>query len=384
MGMSETRPKKPIAWIRRRGLSVLARVSALCGIALVLAWGVGRWFNDDHLWSQMLFWIPTIVVVVLAWIALLFSAVYSKLSLRMGGVKLRPFLLVGALVVTGWLIAEWRPMNILNAIAPRSERSVRVAYWNLSVERRAVGAGGVVLDQEPDIAIVANIRSNEHREPLLKAMRTLAPSQSEGGAVHVLQRNAVSVSGRFPIRRWGVTTLERVTTRLVDWRSEWDTGRITFIEFDTGGELVDDVFVVWVVDLPSDPTMSRAGVMRAGANAVAAWQGPAFVPDEIGRWARQGAGDGAGALVAGFPEADLIIGDFNTPRGSRSVRELVGERRSTHAQAGVGSGGTWVRRAALWAIDQAFTGERVRATRSRTINPGMSEHRMLVVDLERR
>ncbi len=379
---SKKRPRGPIAWFRRRGLSLLARLSALAGILLILAWGAGRWFNDDHLWSQALFWIPTGVVASIAWITLVFSAVCSKLSLRMGGVKLRPFLAVGALVVTGWMVVSWKPVRLVIPAGGPSSEVVRVAYWNLSVERNAVGAGDVVLAQSPVIAILANVRADEHREPILKAMRSLIHEDEADEGVHFRHEHNITVSSRFPIRRWGVTRPKRVTTLLTEWRSEWDTGRITFIEFDTGGylSLEDETFVVWVVDLPSDPTMSRAEVMSAAGEAVEVWEGPVMLPDALGRWIGTPLPEGE----RGFPEPDLIIGDFNTPRGSRSLRSLVGDARSTHAQAGVGPDATWMRRFPLWAIDQAFTGERVRATYSDVIDPGMSEHRMLVVEIEGR
>ena len=346
-------------------------------LALALS-GVGRWLNDDHLWSQVMYWIPTGLIAVFAWSMLIVSAVCSKLSLRMGGVKLRPFLAIGALVVSVWTIVSWRPLNALRALAPPPEGAVRVVYWNISVEQNAQGAGDAVLGPEPDIALVANIRNDEHRAPLLEALGSLTP---EGGSgVHFRRSGNLSVSGRFPIRRWGVARPQRVTTLLTEWRSEWDTGRVTFIEFDTGATLTDDTFVVWVVDLPSDPTMRRAEVMQAAARAVEGWQGPTQTPDKLGRWVAAPLPEGE----SGFPEPDLIIGDFNTPRGSRSLRTLVGDARSTHAQSGLGPAGTWTRKYPVWAIDQAFTGRRVKAVRSRVLDPGMSEHRMLVVDLERR
>lgn len=357
---------------------MLARLSAMGGLLALALWGMGRWFNDDHLWSQVLFWVPTGLVAAFMWLMLVVSAACSRVSLRMGGVKLRPFLAVSALIVTGWMVVSWRPLNVLNVMGSGSDDGVRVAYWNISVERNAAGAGEAILEPEPDIAIVANIRHDEHRQPMLTALGTLTPESSE--RVHFRHAGTLTVSGRFPIKRWGAARPQRVTTLLTDWRSEWDTGRITFIEFDTGGALTDDVFVVWVVDLPSDPTMPRAEVMRAAAGALATYEGPATAPDNLGRWVSAPLPEGE----RGFPEPDLIIGDFNTPRGSRSLRTLVGEASSTHTQAGLGPGGTWMRGLPLWAIDQAYTGERVRAVRTRVVDPGMSEHRMLVVDLERR
>lgn len=372
------RPRGPLAWLRRRALSHLARLLALSGILLTLAWGAGRWFNDDHLWSQYLFWLPTGLVAALAWLTLLLSALCSKLSLRMGGVKLRPFLALGALITTAWMIHDWRPLNAPKRLAPRRESDVRVTYWNLSVERHATGAPDAILKTKPDIAIVANIRNDEHRQPILEALASLKPESSDG--VHFRHWGAVTIGSRFPILRRGMARPRRVTTLLNDWRSEHDTGRITFTEFDTGGELTDDVFVVWVVDLPSDPTMPRSEVMDAAARAVAQFEGPAYTPDALGRWLPAPLPEGA----LGFPEPDLIIGDFNTPRGSRSLRLLVGDARSAHAQGGLGPAGTWTRTLPLWAIDQAFTGDRVRAVRTTVVDPGMSEHRMLVVDLQPR
>jgi len=356
---------------------MLARLSALTGILVVLAWGVGRWFNDDHLWSQWLFWIPTLVVVVFAWVTLVVSAICSKLSLRMGGVKLRPFLAVGALVATGWMIVSWHPMNVGAGWNTPNTPRYTVAYWNISVDRQAQDAADAVLEEEPDIAIVANIRWDVHREPLVTKLRSLAPAEGEG--VHVLQRGSLSIAGRFPIRRYGVARLERVATLLESWRSERDTGRITFVEFETSEDLGGVPLTVWIVDLPSDPSMKRADVMRAASRAVSAWEGVAMAPDALGRWIQQTPVEGE----RGFPEPDLIIGDFNAPRGSRSIGQLVGDRPSTHAQAGVGPAGTWMRYLPLWAIDQAYTGDRVKATRSSVVDPGLSEHRMLVVELER-
>lgn len=379
--MSEQRRQGPIAWFRRTGLSALARLLALTGLLAVVLWGIGRWFNDDHLWSQVLFWVPTGLVALFAWVTLFLSAVCSKLSLRMGGVKLRPFLAVGAILLTVWMVLSWRPQNVLKVIEQRSEPGLTVAYWNISVEHNAADAGEVILAQRPDIAILANIRHDEHRDSILEAMGALIPEAPEG--VHFRSEVNITVSGRYPIRRWGMARPRRVTTRLTEWRSEWDTGRIVFVEFDltppARERLGIDTLVVWVVDLPSDPSMRRVEVMQAAATAVSTWSGPAVAPDNLGRWRQAPLAEGE----QGFPEPDLIIGDFNTPRGSRSLGALVADARSTHDQAGLGPGGTWMRRLPLWAIDQAFTGRRVRAVRSRVIDPGLSEHRMLVVELDR-
>ena len=98
--------------------------------------------------------------------------------------------------------------------------------------------------------------------------------------------------------------------------------------------------------------------------------------------------------VRRLPRRDLAAPPHGNPAQAQAVvdqgarlpadGQRRGDARSSHTQAGVGPDGTWMRRLPLWAIDQAFTGERVRATRSDVIDPGLSEHRMLVVDIEGR
>lgn len=387
VAMSGQRPTGVIAWIRRRPLSWAAKLSALAGLAAVGVWGLGRVLNDDHAWSQFLFWIPTVLVVALAWVMVVVSAICSRLSLRMGGVMLRPFLALVCIGLTGWLlIGEWGVHRY--AVGPEArEDDVRVLHWNISVARQARGAPGQALGPQPDIAIIANIRNDEYRQPLLDALATLLPpGEGEGGAedageggggtpdLHFIRSGALVVVSRFPIRRWGAARLEPVESKLDDWRSGWDPGRVFFIEIDAG--LGAGPLTVWALDLPSDPTMSRAQVMREAAAATGAWDGPEFFPGREGEWVAVLRDD-----EVSFPEPDLVVGDFNIPRGSRSLRTLVGGMTNAFEVAGRGPAGSWPRKAPLWHIDQAFVGDRVEATRYRLEDPGLGEHRMQVIDL---
>ncbi len=378
--MSDQRPTGFIAWVRRRPLSWASKLAAIAGLGALALWGAGRWFNDDHAWSQFLFWIPTLLVVVFAWTMVLVSSACSRLSLRMGGVMLRPFLALVCLGMTGWmLVGEWRTPRYVLAPGARAT-DLRVLHWNISVARGARGAGDAVLAQSPDVAMVSNIRNDEFRQPLLDALRTLAPSVDGDGApkadAYFLRRGGLAVASRFPIRRWGLVGLDPVESRLEEWRSGWDPGRVFFIELDTTGEAsIGRPLIVWALDLPSDPTMPRARIMANASVAIGAWDGVSFVPDDVGRWVATAPEAGA------FPPPDLVIGDFNAPRGSRSVRAVVGGMTNAFDAAGRGPMGTWPRRTPLWHIDQAFVGELVEATRYRVVDPGLGEHRMQVIDL---
>jgi endonuclease/exonuclease/phosphatase (EEP) superfamily protein YafD len=89
-------------------------------------------------------------------------------------------------------------------------------------------------------------------------------------------------------------------------------------------------------------------------------------------------GGGAGP---GFPAPDLIVGDFNIPRGSRSLRRLTLGYPHAHSQAGHGHAGTYPRHRQLVHIDHMFVGPRLRAARYETVDPGVGSHRMQVVEV---
>lgn len=399
--MSDQRPKGPIAWFRRGPLSWGARLVALGGLLCVLAWGAGRWFSDDHLWSQYLFWIPTLFVTVAAWAALIVSAVLSKISLRMGGVVLRPFLALACLGLLGWLlVGEWKIHRYVTPSGAR-ETDIRVVHWNLSVASRAGSAGEIVKQHDPDIALVVNIGLDNNRQKILESLGELATgSVNEDGLptgdVHFMFRYDLAVATRFPIRRWGEAHLEKVESQLEEWRSGWDPGRVIYLELDTTGSeaMGGEPLIVWVVDFPSDPTMPRREIMENAGKAVREWRGPLMEPDSIGRWVQidDAADDALEAEEAedarehplanpGFPAPDLVIGDFNAPRGSRSIRSFLGDLDNAYEQSGRGGAGSWHRRYPFWQIDQAFTGRRVEATRYRVVDPGLGEHRLQIVDL---
>ena len=79
----------------------------------------------------------------------------------------------------------------------------------------------------------------------------------------------------------------------------------------------------------------------------------------------------------------MIVGDFNTPRGSASLRALVGERREVFAARGWGPGGTWPRRMPLWGIDLGFVGRDVDVEGARVLDPGAGGHRALEFEISR-
>ena len=136
---------------------------------------------------------------------------------------------------------------------------------------------------------------------------------------------------------------------------EIDSGQAAFIEVTIDGS----PRIVWLIDLPSDPSIPRHVMLRLAGEKIGAHN------------------DGAG-----FPEPDVIVGDFNTPRGSRSLGNIVGDADSAFDRAGSGWSATWPRAFPLWHIDQVFVDDAVSVRAHRVLDMGLGEHRGVIVDLD--
>ncbi|MCL4221369.1 MAG: hypothetical protein KJZ65_08360 [Phycisphaerales bacterium] len=366
--------RRRLSWIRKRLLPAAARLLVVVALLVLAGWAVGQTLTDTHHITQYVWWIPTPIVLALAWPMVLASWVLERMSTRLGGYQLRPILSFALFGITVWFVFG---VGHLHRLAiPVGKGSLRVAYWNLAVDDQADGAGEVVLDLMPDIAVVANPRWDESRGSLLHALHTLAPPPELTGpeagaavpvAMHFLFSSEIALATRGCITRWGSTTFSAGGVNDYEHR-----GVVLFAQIEG---LTDQALTVWVVDLPSAPALWRMESMQQARSAIASWQGPAFVPSPEGKWVPQ---PDAGV----FPNADLIVGDFNTPRGSASLEALVGSRTNAHAAAGRGFGYTWPRKGSILAIDHCFISGDLRAVAARAMDPGMGRHRLLLIDLK--
>lgn len=368
--------RRPLAWLRKRFLPSGARLLVVIALLLLTAWGIGQFLTDEYHVTQYLWWIPTPIVLAITWPMVLLSWVLERLSTRLGGYQLRPILSAALLGITLWFL--FGVGHLHRSLLPVGKGSLRVAYWNLAVDDEADGAGDVILDLAPDIAVVANPRWDKARGPLLEALRTLAPppeltEPDAGGAtpsvMHLLFSSEIALATRGRITRWGSAAFS------ADGIDDYEhRGVVLFAEIEG---LSLEPLTVWVVDLPSAPALWRKESMELARSAVASWQGPVFAASPEGKWVSD---PDAGA----FPNADLIVGDFNTPRGSASLELLVGSRSNAQTTAGRGFGYTWPRKRSIFAIDHCFISEDLRAVSARTLDPGMGRHRLLLVDLKAR
>jgi hypothetical protein len=421
-----------VAWSRRRLLPWGARLLALAALALLAAWCVGRIVNDDTHWGQYLYWLPTLGVVLAAWVLIGVSTLLGWLSLRLGGHLLRPIAVLGAIALTVWMVVgEWRAWSVVRVqhLGPQ----LRIVAWNMANKPHLIEPGQAVLALEPDLAIVANPPFSRDRAEIARALGGLAPApevdtttpggtnRSGGSAehaepdgpggphplagleaqrdVHFVVLGPGMITSRFPILRVGTTRAAPLPERDEQWRTEDFGGSVTFVELDVSARFpaFTRPLVVWLVDAPSDPTLHRARVMERLRAAVDGWTGQGasrpLVKTPMGAMV-QAADDDA----VRFPEPDVIVGDFNTPRGSRSVRTLVGDLADAHARAGLGPDHSWPMRwppagrrskyltwmlpRGGWGIDLAFVGRAWRTVGyDVAAPPAKAQHGLQVVDV---
>lgn len=343
-------------------------------LLLLLLWGTGRVMTDRHEWSQWVWWIPSPLLLGVACVLAAWAMASGRRRRRARWVR-RAAGAASMLGVLYLLLVEWRyGVGMLGIGGPAAQDSLRVVFWNPSLPRGG-GVADRVLAASPDVAIIANPPLRDEGLSLDDLDRAMGPGAMTLSAGNVL------VATRAPVLRWGVTTLglEGRVAR-VGYSGEgpdhWiDPGHAAFVELDASGTLGRTI-VVWIVDLPSDLSLVRHEVTKQAADVIAGFDGPVWSRDAEGRFVSAGARG-----ERGFPRADVLIGDFNIPRGSHSLRALTGGLRDAYALAGMGPMGTWPRSGALHHLDQAFVGEGIGVGRYAVRDPGIGLHRMIIVEL---
>jgi hypothetical protein len=129
---------------------------------------------------------------------------------------------------------------------------------------------------------------------------------------------------------------------------------------------------VWFIDLPSDPFIFR-------------WELARFAQARIEEFKTQTNPRTGTPLL---PDADLILGDTNVPRGSASLGLITAAAGPgfEHAfdQAGRGLVATWPRAWPALHIDHAFVAPWLRAAGYWVGEPPVSDHLFQIIDIEKR
>jgi hypothetical protein len=384
----------------RRFNSLLIGTTRVC---LLLALAIGAiaaariGLSDRFRWSQYLFWVPAIALLLPAvslWIAGSLLALASRPAKRRTIPGRRLGWAAGimcAFLALHLALIDYRLFNRVRAgsvnIGPGM---LRILNWNASTTFEADRLWPPILEQQADIAITVDA-SGIHWSHLREYM-------GEGGTT--VRSGNMHVLSAVPILRHGMASLDAPDAGPVPeeheeqvmgamrglpllrhavppdgLRPRHDEGRAWYVEFDTTLQL-GRTTIIWLIDLPSDIRLPRSEVTRRARRAIETWEGSETVilPDAV--ITRQ-----AGP---GFPAPDLILGDFNIPRGSHSLRALSLGYPHAHSQAGWGHSGTYPRHRPLVHIDNMYISPALMAQRYEIIDPGAGSHRMQVVEVRSR
>jgi hypothetical protein len=342
-------------------------------VALVYVIAVG--VSDSYVWSQYLFWVPAeawaLAIVALAMLA----AVLVRGPSRRRWARVGP-LAVAALVVLHLLWSHWRlPNAVLRSPGPTA---LRVYHWNATEATDAslqdflracdpfglerTGPAVVVLANPPlrlDWAEIARMLTDERI-----AQRDLARHVRRGGRFVVISGSSIIDAGWTGLDLRGRTSEPDLI----------DNGTAIFVTLELDGGPT----TVWGWDWPSEPKRSRMGFVAPSREALAASTRVTFSPTAAGPMQR--------SERSGFPPPHVVVGDFNTARGSAAIARLLPGLESAHAQAGIGPDYGWPRflrldgvdRSAVpfLGLDQSFVDAKAwRATAYRMIDTGQGTHR---------
>ncbi len=337
-----------------RGLALLAFLLATAGWA---GWLVGQVLTDRFGWTQWLHWIPTPVAIILAAIAFVGLRVAWPRRRRPTAIELAArepevfatldrvmAVLRRTLVTATWLMLLTVVVRFavlehrLPARPPVDPAGIAVMHWTIGegsqlpyadIARRIVAA-------DPDVAILTDA-------PWIGVETDITEWLAAAEHGRRLRFRNFNVLTRLPVRE----------ARMLIAHEDFALVRVVLL----APELPDGRLRIGLVNLPSNPRRPRHEIAETALELIASI--------EVG-------------------ELDLVIGDFNMQRGSRSMRRIVDAllppdpprrpaARHAHAEGGHGYAATWSEQLPLWHIDHAWLGPDVRCTRYDT--PFASGHR---------
>lgn len=382
---AHTRPTRRARWTRRVLYPSLSRWCAILGLLICAAFLTGRVLTDTRHWSQYLFWVPVLWSLIACWVLLILSALFGWRALRPKGFFARALLTLVCLTMTLFvLVFVWRVQRpVLRLIGSVPEPGLRVVHWNIAADSFDTdAAAGSIIGQSPDIALIANARWDGQRAELLGALAPMIPEpEPESASQAPSLVGPLLIASRHPLTHSGVAWLDPSADPESNTRPTGDRGWIVLLVFEIQDR--GEPFVVWVVDLPSEPTHWRAETIDRAVRA-------ATRPD---------------LRIRSYSDSDppdlaaphLIVGDFNTPRASDSLTRFntlaSAPYRDAFDRAGWGRARSWTPRTrsplargaialADWHIDLALVHPDLTATGYTLFRPAPADHRAQRIDLQ--
>ena len=300
-------------------------VAQLVSLVSFTAFGAGVAFEDRWLLTQWLSWIPAVVPLGVALLAL-----GAALLVRQRAWRMRAGLQAVLVVLAGSAILR-NNFGLPRAMPSASAQMVQLLQWNTNWPA----------SDDP------------------RSMQALASAPSDV----VLISNRGSITSVDMVHRWAGTLSRVVGAGPFAFVTEWPVIEARMVA--TGGAGLDAWYLArfvvlppgWdgrplriaMVDLPSRPSLPRIDVANAMAEVI-----------ESG----------------GLGEVDVVAGDFNAISGSVIMSRCFPGMRDAANEAGAGWYATWPRRFPLWQIDHTLLGPGLRCLRAWTLDPETSSHRM--------
>lgn len=418
-------PDGRIKRVLRASARTLAHALTLLAFVMLATLLVSRVVGDPSVPWQFAFWIPTWAYVLVAAASIAASALLARISRRRIALDapragprpartLRRIAMLGIVGAAAYLlIHDWRVANLFRdplalaaptiggdaALVPSpdpqldpqpdaqpapqpSPPRIRVANWNPNITFLDPFEE-VVANFNADVALLANTPALVDWTSLRDGFQPARDAARAGN---------LTIISRFRILRWGATSLniDGARSQVHRWKTGGaitiDRGQALWAELDTREPLGAPI-VVWFVDLPSDPYLSRADAFRQARQTIDTFLGPSFQRTSIDAdapisheiLARR---FGPSLADGGFPPPDLIIGDFNTPRHSPSIRTMLPhDAADAFDQAGAGPMTTWPVWFAMWAIDHAYVGPRLTTTKFEVRPMNAGAHHATIVEV---
>lgn len=378
--------------VQRRVIGLILRATAHVLAVLALlgfeAWLIGAIMSDRTVWSQWLSWIPTTATVAGmglcvagSWCAARLArgvaprspapGVDPKKAKRTSAFWMRRVAFVLTLGLGVYMVGiQWHLWRLVVRAPLPAGKVCTLLYWN--------HAGNWSLSwmdtTSRELSDITVLNAPRYWEYMPQLMEKIGKEHTE--KYHYQRVDSYAVISRWPIVRWAKIDLNLPTiqTKLDPYANVyergwyWNRGGACWIEFDTKDALGKNL-IAWIIDMPSDPRLHREEIARIGGQTIRSWNGAPMERGPVGQFMA------SKQKMTGFPEADVIFGDFNIPRGARSLRHLVGDARGAFEEVGVGAGGTYPARVPLLGIDQIFTRGDTTAATYRVFHPGFGMHK---------
>lgn len=395
----------------RRGFWLLAVIAwwvclLLCA-ALLTLWIIGKVVSDRQHALQALAWIPSWVLLSPAAALALFTLLARRPMARRAddhagprrgrglgwwGSSLAMWSVLGAMVWSHWVEMRW--WNALRGETKladgRVKGSVRIAHWNIDAFSARQWSGDLrefFPYPAPDVLLMSSNQPRAAQGSCLASLRKEYAVRRFGNfvvasAIPIVDARAYSLNLNEPTptseaERKAELNLRARLEQL--WNDncermgmsrrgfqEAESGDLIVVRLDTSARFGREL-VVYYIDMPSDPFAWRYRMAERAQQLIEGLQAKR---------------DAEGRVVVPLP--DMIVGDFNTPRGSASLGLLTKRMNNAFDQGGWGLVATFPRPFALLHIDQMYVGEWLRAARYAVELPPTGEHWMQWADVVKR